>query len=389
MSSELSSAAGVARRVALYTESPEPSGVGAHMLTLARAYGRSEAVSFAFMTGPRTRGCREAAAALGAPVTALPAVGPQHHPRAAHVRAFLRRRRPDVLHVHAGITWEALSVAAIAREEGVPTIVRTEHLPYLLPHRAPEIARAGYAAMLGDLDALVCVSQSVADTYAAAGAPERLIRVALNGIEPPPRTDRVEARGRLGLGARRPVLLTVARFTDQKGYWALLDTVPHVLKAVPDALFLLVGEGPIKRWIEAAVARRGLQTAVKFLGSRRDIPDLTAAADALLVPSWFEGHPLVVLEAMFAGLPIAAFDSPGVNEAVTGDRTGLLAMRGDVEALASAAVTLLTQGAMSERLARAAQSDAAARFTAAHMAGRTRAVYDACTPESARVREAA
>ncbi|WP_174275234.1 glycosyltransferase, partial [Sphingomonas bacterium] len=309
-------------RIVLATESPAPSGVGRHMLTLAEGLARDHDV---VVGAPRGTGLFARARAQGHVVKAIDPADPHDLDR------WLARTRPDLVHVHAGIGWEGHASARAARAAGA-RVIRTEHLPYLLTDAAQ---RAEHDAGLSHVDHLICVSGAVADSHREAGCGNRLATIA-NGVRPVAATrDRAALRARWAL-ADAPVLLMAARFSVQKDHALLLDALPAILAVHPGTTLLLAGDGPLLWEVAAQVARRGLAGAVRMLGLSDDMPDLMAAADLLVLPSRFEGLSLAGLEAMAAGLPIVASEAPGNSEMLDHGRSGWLAPPGDAAGLAAA-----------------------------------------------------
>ncbi|MEJ1160497.1 glycosyltransferase [Prosthecomicrobium sp. N25] len=357
-------------KVVLLLDSTEPSGVGEHVLTLARRLQGDADVTIANVDLDRTGWAERAA-------TVVPTVqlGGPGDTCCRFVR-FLDEVAPDILHIHAGIGWEALDVPAVARACGVPVVLRTEHLPNVMTE---PFHRATYAQMGALLDAVVCVSAATRDSYRGAGVPRGRLRVIRNGVEPRPQArDRAATRHDLAVGAA-PVLLTVARFSEQKGYPDLIDTAEIVLGQRPDARFLWVGDGPTRPACGEILAARGLDASVTLLGARSDVGDLMAAADLLVSASRFEGHPLVVLEAMAAGLPVVATRVPGTAEAVEHGVTGRLAPAAD---LGAAILAALDAPAETAAYARAAQARARRTFSAARMTARALALYRSLLAEA-------
>ncbi len=323
------------RRLCLWTDSREPSGVGVHMLALASGLQGTYEVTFACPPGPRGTPLLEQAAECGAATLAVE--------QADHLPAWLRRQPIDIFHAHAGIGWEAHDGIHAARAAGVPIVVRTEHLPYLLTD--PQQQRA-YRELVPLLDGLVCVSRGVCASHLDAGVPPHLIHVVQNGIVPPERLpDRQTERVRLGWPADRAVVLTVGRFTEQKGHRLLLDAIERVHTCHPQARFVWVGDGPLAEELAAQIAARALGDVVEQAGRRDDVPALMAAADLFVLPSQFEGLPLVVLEAMSAGMPVVGTRVCGTSEAVGDGVTGWLVEDGDPHALAAAINSALDQPA--------------------------------------------
>ncbi len=347
----------------LFTDSREPSGVGAHMLALVRRLRGCYDLS---LLCPPTRAGRrlaERAAALGAAVLTADAlrVVPDWH----RARDWLLERRTALLHVHAGVQWECLSAHHLARAAGVEALLRTEHLPFLLKSARD---RAAYTVSLPFFDAIVAVSDGVRRSLLAAGVPPERVAAVPNGIEPPPPRDAPPPGP--------PVFLTVARLSAQKGHAALLRAAPAVLVGAPDARFRLVGAGPLGNQLRALAAELGIGHAVDFLGPRDDVPELLCNATAFVLPSRFEGLPLALLEAMGRGLPVVATDVCGSADAVEDGRTGLLVPGRNPLALAAAMLRVIDDPdaarAMGARARRAVLRD----FSAARMAADTARHYD-------------
>ncbi len=354
--------------VTLYTDSAEPSGLGAHMLALAdELTSRAE---LAFMCHDSDGGLElaEAARRRGHEANVLPSGDGAWRLLAS----WLRARRPDLFHVHAGIGWEGLAAPGLARRAGVRAVLRTEHLPDLL---TDEAQREAYLEMLGDLDGRICVSAASRDSYAVAGAsPLSVIR---NGVPPPPRPQRSRAavRRTLGIDDGAATILTVARLTPQKGHAVLLDAARQVLRTRPDAIFLWVGEGVLHTALRRQVDAAGLGGRVRLLGVRDDVAELMLASDVFVLPSLFEGLPLALLEALQAGLPVVATAAPGTAEVFETDQAAELARPGDAEALASALLRVLNDPDLADELADRGQRLARRQFSAKRMGEETFALY--------------
>jgi glycosyltransferase involved in cell wall biosynthesis len=357
--------------VCLVTDSQEPSGVGEHMLALGAKLGAHSHV--AFVCPPSTRGGHylERAADSGMETLGLD----WRRPLAAErFSKWLSFRQFDICHVHAGITWEGLDLVKMARQSSVPVVIRTEHLPYLLTN---EFERVRHANALQNVDRLVCVSNEARASFVAAGISTSLISVIRNGIRPlPVRHDRGHVRSLLGLGDQSRVVLTVARFAEQKDHHTLLDAVPAVLAREPQARFVWAGSGPLEEEIRKAVRSRGLDERVIFLGHRQDIPDLMSASDLFVLPSRFEGLPLTVLEAMAAGLPIVATRVCGTAETVQDRVTGFLVEPGASQALAVAISELLADPRRAAQLGARGRVRALRVFGIGRMARETFDLYD-------------
>jgi len=134
---------------------------------------------------------------------------------------------------------------------------------------------------------------------------------------------------------------TVARFGPYKGHSFLIKAFEKVRKQVPSARLILAGDGPLKEKIQEQATKAGLDDSVHFLGRRDDIPKLLRAMDTFVLPSiGSEGMPLVILEAMAAGVPCIASSLSGIPEVINSSDVGFLVPPRDENALAEAMVTL-------------------------------------------------
>jgi glycosyltransferase involved in cell wall biosynthesis len=290
------------------------------------------------------------------------------------LRHWLRSRAVTIFHGHAGIGWEGHQGIRAARAAGVRAVLRTEHLPYLItdPYQRHQHQRSVQA-----IDRLVCVSEEAGCSYLAMGVPAAKLRIVRNGISPRPvRPDRNSVREELGLPASGRLVLTVARFTEQKGHRYLLQAIPAVVAHDPTAYFIWVGLGPLERELRQRAHELGIDRHLAFLGQRDDVPALLGAADLLVLPSLFEGLPLVALEAMARGLPVVGTRVCGTNEVIQDGVTGRLVPAGDAAALASALLELLARPDLRASWGRAGRRRFERHFTAARMARETARLYE-------------
>ncbi|MFN4129416.1 MAG: glycosyltransferase [Paracoccaceae bacterium] len=131
-----------------------------------------------------------------------------------------------------------------------------------------------------------------------------------------------------------PHLVAIGRFSEQKGFDLLIDAIALAVPTLPDLHLTLVGDGDLRPQIEAAIARHGLAHHVTLTGwlDEGRVRETLSAVQALIVPSFAEGLPMVIMEAMAAGRPVIATAIAGVPELVTPD-TGWLVPAGDADAL--------------------------------------------------------
>jgi glycosyltransferase involved in cell wall biosynthesis len=202
------------------------------------------------------------------------------------------------------------------------------------------------------------------------GIDERKIRVIINGVAKERYSvsvDRDATLKRLGIhGFDFYVGLGVV-LTDQKGIIHLIRAAPTVLKAFPRTAFVIAGDGPIKNELMVEAKRVGVEKEFFFLGMRDDIPELLQILDVYVLPSEWEGLPLVILEAMAARRCVLATDVGGVSLAIKDGVNGLLIPSKDPQQIAEKLVFLLSRPELRQELGKNAYSTYEAKFSVERM----------------------
>lgn len=275
------------------------------------------------------------------------------------IARILRDLRADVVHTHnpAALTY---GVPA-ARLGKIRTVIHTKHGANPPRSRADLAARRALVRMC---DAYVAVSEPTAHVaYRLDRAPEHLLHVIPNGIDTaayahrPAR--RIEVRRQFGIGMDTFVVGTVGRLAREKNHKLLVDAVASFLG--PDIQLVIIGDGPERRAIEAAIPVSA-RSYVHLPGARDDIPAVLSAFDMFALSSTTEGLPLVVPEAMAAGLPVVATRVGGLPAVLRDRITGLLIEPGDRDGLSHAIVELARNREVRRALGEAAVLDARSRF---------------------------
>jgi glycosyltransferase involved in cell wall biosynthesis len=294
----------------------------------------------------------------------------------ARLRRLLRAWRPDVVHAH-GLRAGALTAIAVALTR--PTVYEPRPALIVTVHNAPPAggtAAAVYRVLelivARGADSVLCVSPDLEARMRAVGA----ARVG-RAVVPPPRPTledvSAETPGQdVSADARPPVVLAVGRLAPQKGFATLLSAVPLWRDLQPRPLVTIVGEGPLEAQLKRQAAELGL--SVDFAGSRRDVPALLAAAGVFVLPSLWEGQPLILQEALRAGVPVVATRVGGIPE-LTGEDAALLVPPGDPGRLAAAVREVLTDSGLAARLRMAALQRALALPTEADAVAAALAEY--------------
>ena len=162
------------------------------------------------------------------------------------------------------------------------------------------------------------------ETFDYPEARTRTLTIGTPTVTPPTEGERAAVRRSLGLAADAELLINVGSFVPEKNHLGLIDLFARIRQQRPQAHLVLVGDGKLRTSIEERIEEHGLSDAVHVLGFRHDAVDLVGAADLMLMPSFIEGMPGVILEAMVRAVPVVASDVGGIGEVVLAGQTGLL-----------------------------------------------------------------
>lgn len=285
------------------------------------------------------------------PVTALNGRGLWDATAYARAARFLRAKRFDVIHAH--VFWANLLAC---RLKGGSRMIWHEHDTdewMSIGHKALE------RAVIPRADKVLAISQAVAGCLERRnpGLRDRIAilpnTVRVKNFEVPAGTDKASLQKRL-FPWSGPVAGYVGRLDEpKKGLSVFLRAAALVLKSQPDARFVIMGEGAAESSLRALHAALRLGDRCVFLPPRLEVAPVYHALDFFVLPSLWEGFGIALLEAMAAGLPVAASRVGGIPEVVEDGRTGLLAPPGDAEALAAVLSELFAHPARREDLGRA------------------------------------
>lgn len=292
--------------------------------------------------------------------------GPRDRAALADHRRAIRDFAPAIVHANQSHPWGcAYAEVAALLTPGVRTLA-VEHLP--MRSAVPRVQLLARRMIARRLDAHVAVGERAArlvEQY--VGLPAGSVGTVANGVPAAPASAPPSASapdGRIVVGA-------LGRLTDQKGFDALVRALPEL----PTVTVTLVGDGPERPALEALAASLGVAERLQITGWTDDARGQLARFDVFALPSRWEGLPLAILEAMFAGLPVVANDVGSVAEAVRDGSTGFLLTAGDERALVERLRRLAGDAELRRRLGGAGRGLALERFSAAAMARRYERLY--------------
>ncbi len=295
------------------------------------------------------------------------------------LRAAIRSFRPDVVHTHSSKAGILGRLAA--RREHVPVVVHSIHGFGFGPHQPLPVRAAFLAAERAAArwtTAFVAVSRRNLEDGARLGLfPRERARVIRSGVDLGAFRARAggdRVRAELGIPPAAPLVVQVACFKPQKAPERFVELAARLAGRVPDAHFLLVGDGALRPALERLRRAAGLEGRLHLPGWRRDVPAVLDAAAVATLTSRFEGLPRALVEALAAGVPVVAMAVDGVAEVVRDGENGFLVAEGDVGALADRVAAVLGDGALRARLA-AAAGEGLAEFERDAMVRRQEELY--------------
>lgn len=269
------------------------------------------------------------------------------------LRELMRREGIDIVHTH-GVRANLVARQA-GRLEGVP-VVTTVHSVLRFDYDSwlkAELARLLTRLTNRNTDHFIAISGAIRDEIRSMGVSPAKISVIYNGLNSSRFTESRpthELVRELGLVEGRKVVSMVARLHPVKGHRYFLEAARQVIDAGIDAQFLIIGEGDQRQKLEARVKQLGLRERVRMPGYWGKVEEIYAVSDVLCVPSVMEGLGLVVLEAMYFGVPVVASNTGGIPEIITDGRNGLLVEPRNADDLARSIRRVLTETALTESL---------------------------------------
>lgn len=321
----------------------------------------------------------ERAREIGITVEEIPCRGRFDRRTVGHIRRLACDRQADVIHSHG---YKPNLYAWMAFPKGGPKLITTCHGSgpvARLDNEKNRVLRLYHQLdryLLRRYHTVAAVSEKERETLLRAGVPAHKTVIVNNGIRCESFSGVAPAIERRGAHF---LVGAVGRLIPLKNPQGFLAAARETVRRFSDAHFVFVGDGPERASLEALRTAWGLESNVRFLGFRDDIPSVYASLDLFVLPSIDEGMPMSVLESMAAGTPVIATRVGAVGKVVRDGETGLLIEPGDQQALNQAIVRLLEDRSLARRLGEAGRIWVNQHFSSAAMARQYIELYESAT----------
>lgn len=360
-----------------FSNSPVRGGAEEHILTLLGGLDRKY-FRLHLVCPPETEARLKPDVPTDVELIPLALSRPTQVGAAYRLARMIRERGVKILHSHQ--FYASLFASPVGAMCRVPVILETPHLR--------ESWRKGRIKSSFAVDRFVgrFVDYYIAVSHANARylveskrLPKKKVVVIHNGCDlrrfNSGRQSGEAVRKDLGLSESDPMMVLVGRLEPQKGHRVLLDAFVKVHSEFPRARLVCVGEGSLREELEERTAGLGLAEAVRFVGFQSNVPAWLAAADLMVLPSFFEGLPIVAIESLAAGRPVVATAVDGTPEVVVNGKTGFTVPPGDAPALGAALLCLIRDADLRQTMGREGRRWVAEHFTQELQIRRTQELY--------------
>jgi len=286
------------------------------------------------------------------------------------LKKIVRDNSIKIVHLHSPHA-HALGLLA-ARSTGNCKVVLSRRVDF--PIRKNMLSRMKYSKV----DRIIAISERVKKVLVADGLPEEKIDVVYSGVD----VDRFQnVKGdhliaELGPNRNKFRIGNIAALAWHKDQKTLVEAARIVVDKFPGVIFLIVGEGPLRKEIEILIKKFSLEEEVKLLGFRQDIPEILSILDLFVLSSSWEGLGTSLLDAFASKVPVVATNVGGIPEIVKDGVNGILVPPGNPGALARAIISLLKNRDLARQIAEEGFRLVKEKFRIERMIEETRRIYD-------------
>jgi glycosyltransferase involved in cell wall biosynthesis len=258
-----------------------------------------------------------------------------------YMGSLIKEFKPDLIHAHAAVP-SGYAALKLKRKYNLPLVCSLRGSDINVYPRRNKLAMHLTKEVISGADQLVSVSNALRTAAADIATPKREIRVVYNGCDTgiffADEYRGLQIRQTLRISTNDKVLIFVGSLSKNKGVYELIASFEELFSMYDDIHLLMVGEGPEHDNLSELIAAKGMTDRAHLVGKRSpaEIPEYLSASDFFVLPTYYEGLPNAVLEAMACGLPVIATCVGGIPEAVKDGRNGILIKRFDRASLTGA-----------------------------------------------------
>ncbi|NIM03269.1 glycosyltransferase [bacterium] len=282
---------------------------------------------------------------------------------------IIRKNSIRIVHLHSPHA-HALGLLA-AKSGGNCKVVLSRRVDF--PIKKNILSRLKYA----NVDRIIAISQRVKQVLMADGLAEEMVDVVYSGVD----TDRFrKIKGdylisELALNKHKLRIGNIAALAWHKDHRTLVEAARIVVDEFPEVIFLIAGEGPLRREIEILIRKLSLEEKVKLLGFRQDVPEILSLLDLFVMSSSWEGLGTSLLDALASRVPVVSTNVGGIPEIVKDGVNGILVPPGNPGALARAIISLIRNRALAEQMAEEGFQLVNKKFSVDRMVQDTKKIY--------------
>lgn len=286
---------------------------------------------------------------------------------------IIQNEKIDIIHTHLFVPYFMGTIAALFTGIHVINHVHTEEFR---KHSTASGYNKGVSSehpflnriLLYRTNLTIALNKSTQDAIRSLGIKEKDVPIIYNGIDavkPDLSNGELERiRQEIGIKPGETVVVNVGRLNEQKAHRLLINAVPQLLKDFPDTKFFIVGDGPLRKELDELIGSLNLKLNVILLGNRRDVLSILAISDIFVLPSFWEQHPITVLEAMLMEKPVVATSVGGVPETLEDGRSGILLRPNNPDDLIKALIRLIKDKELALRMGREGYKIVTEKFSA-------------------------
>jgi glycosyltransferase involved in cell wall biosynthesis len=365
---------------------PQASGQTTHVLSLANGLNK-EKYAITVVLPSHLLQSISAFRQTGVTVIPLPMTKILWHPKSiASLVHLIREQEFDIVHVHSQEA--GLLVRIFSRAAGAKSIIYTPQCTSIRHSNWLWLYRSIEKILSFITDKIISVSEIDRTRIIQWGIPASKVITINNGIDHRLTNDPIDVpawKEMFDLGGQDPLVMQVGRLTYQKNPLAFVEGAAQVIDEMPNAQFLLVGEGPLMDDVENTIMELGIQGNVRCLGRRDNADKLISIADVITLTSRWEGLPYVLLEAMAWSRPVVTTAVNGCTELVENGVTGFVVPKDDVTSWANCVIEILNDVQRSITMGQNGNTRLLDYFSLEKMIAQIEGLYDELTLNPAKI----